>query len=76
MSIMSYAQALNDALRIALRDDPRVFLIGEDIGTYGGIYRVTKDLLTEFGAARGLDTPISEAAITGAARTLAPGRSA
>lgn len=66
MSIMSYAQALNDALRIALRDDPRVFLIGEDIGTYGGIYRVTKDLITEFGAARVLDTPISEAAITGA----------
>ncbi|MDP1691579.1 MAG: alpha-ketoacid dehydrogenase subunit beta [Burkholderiaceae bacterium] len=66
MAVKTFVQALNDALRIALRDDPRVFLIGEDIGKYGGIYRVTKDLLDEFGAERVLDTPISEAAIAGA----------
>ena len=66
MAVKTLVQALNDALRIALRDDPRVFLMGEDIGKYGGVYRVTKDLLDEFGAARVLDTPISESAIAGA----------
>ena len=66
MAVKTYAEALTEALRLALRDDPRVFLIGEDIGIYGGVYRVTKDLIEEFGAGRVLDTPISEAAITGA----------
>ncbi len=66
MTVMTYAQALNDAHRIALSSDRRVFAIGEDIGRYGGIYRVTKGLIDEFGSRRVLDTPISEAAITGA----------
>lgn len=66
MTVMTYAQALNEAHRIAFRADPRVFAIGEDIGKYGGIYRVTEGLIEEFGERRVLDTPISEAAITGA----------
>ena len=66
MSVMTYSEALNEAHRMAMRDDERVFVIGQDIGQYGGIYRVTEGLLAEFGKARVLDTPISEAAVTGA----------
>ena len=49
MTQLTYAQALNDALREEMRADPRVFLMGEDIGPHGGIFRVTKDLFQEFG---------------------------
>ena len=66
MTVMTYAQALNEAHRIAMRDDPLVFAIGEDIGSYGGYYGVTAGLLETFGKERVLDTPISEIAITGA----------
>ena len=52
MPTITYAQALNDALREEMRANPRVFLMGEDIGHYGGIFRVTKDLIEEFGAER------------------------
>ena len=65
MSILTYAQALNEALREEMRSDPRVFLMGEDIGHHGGIFRVTKDLIDEFGADRVRDTPISESAFVG-----------
>ncbi len=65
MSILTYAQALNDALREEMRADPRVFLMGEDIGHHGGIFRVTKDLIGEFGADRVRDTPISESGFVG-----------
>ncbi len=65
MPIITYAQALNDALREEMRADPRVFLMGEDIGHHGGIFRVTKDLHAEFGPLRVRDTPISEAGFTG-----------
>ena len=65
MPILTYAQAINEGLREALRDDPRVFLMGEDIGHHGGIFRVTKDLIDEFGAERVRDTPISESGFTG-----------
>jgi pyruvate/2-oxoglutarate/acetoin dehydrogenase E1 component len=65
MTIMTYAQALNQALREEMRADPRVFLMGEDIGLHGGIFRVTKDLIDEFGAERVRDTPISEAGFVG-----------
>jgi pyruvate dehydrogenase E1 component beta subunit len=65
MPILTYAQALNQALAEALRADPRVFLMGEDIGQHGGIFRVTKDLIDEFGPERVRDTPISEAGFTG-----------
>ncbi|GAI99073.1 unnamed protein product, partial [marine sediment metagenome] len=56
-----------EALREEMMRDDTVFLIGEDIGTYGGAYRVTRGLLAEFGEQRVIDTPISESAIAGAA---------
>ncbi len=65
MPILTYAQALNDALREEMRRDPRVFLMGEDIGHHGGIFRVTKDLIEEFGPERVRDTPISESGFVG-----------
>ena len=65
MPTMTYAQALNEALREEMRADPRVFLMGEDIGHHGGIFRVTKDLIEEFGADRVRDTPISESSFVG-----------
>jgi pyruvate dehydrogenase E1 component beta subunit len=63
--------ALNAALRDALREDPRVLVYGEDVGRSGGVFRVTDGLQAEFGADRVFDTPISEAAIAGAAVGLA-----
>jgi pyruvate dehydrogenase E1 component beta subunit len=65
MPTLTYAQALNEALREEMQADERVFLMGEDIGLHGGIFRVTKDLYNEFGAERVRDTPISEAAFVG-----------
>lgn len=65
MPSMTYAQALNEALREEMRVDPRVFLMGEDIGHHGGIFRVTKGLIDEFGADRVRDTPISESSFVG-----------
>ena len=65
MPTLTYAQALNEALREEMQADERVFLMGEDIGHHGGIFRVTKDLYNEFGAERVRDTPISEAAFVG-----------
>ena len=67
MAVLTYVEAISDALREELRRDPRVFLLGEDIGVYGSAFKVTKGFLEEFGAGRILDTPISEAAIIGAA---------
>lgn len=63
---MTYREACKQALRQALLADPRVFLMGEDIGRYGGCYAVTKGLLEEFGEARIRDTPLSESAFVGA----------
>ena len=65
MPILTYSQALNEALREEMQTDSRVFLMGEDIGDHGGIFRVTKDLKNEFGAERVRDTPISEAGFVG-----------
>jgi len=64
---ITYAEAIREALREEMRRDPTVFLIGEDIGLYGGAFGVTQGLIEEFGAERVIDTPISEAAIAGAA---------
>jgi len=64
---IKYVQALNEALREEMLRDERVFLMGEDIAIYGGAYQVTRGLYDEFGAERVRDTPISEAAIAGAA---------
>jgi pyruvate dehydrogenase E1 component beta subunit len=63
---MTYREACKQALRQALAADPRVFLMGEDIGRYGGCYAVTKGLLSEFGEERIRDTPLSESAFVGA----------
>jgi len=63
---MTYREAAREGLRTALRADPRVFLMGEDIGRYGGCYAVTKGLLQEFGPERIRDTPLSESAFVGA----------
>lgn len=61
----TYREALRDALREALQKDPRVFLMGEDVGKYGGTYAVSKGLLEEFGPERIRDTPLSELAFVG-----------
>jgi pyruvate dehydrogenase E1 component beta subunit/2-oxoisovalerate dehydrogenase E1 component len=62
----SYREALRAGLREALAGDPRVFLMGEDVGRYGGSYAVSKGLLEAFGEARIRDTPLSESAFVGA----------
>lgn len=67
MREITYLQAVREALSLAMRRDDRVFLLGEDIGVYGGAFGVTDGLLDEFGPERVRDTPISEAAIAGAA---------
>ena len=67
MRELTMAQALNEALREAMREDARVFVMGEDIALHGGIFTVTKGLLDEFGPERVRNTPISESAIVGAA---------
>ena len=58
--ILSYSEALREAMAIALETDPRVILMGEDIGVYGGAFQVTGDLIDRFGPDRVMDTPISE----------------
>jgi pyruvate/2-oxoglutarate/acetoin dehydrogenase E1 component len=67
MREITYREALREGLREELKKDDRVFLLGEDIGEFGGPYKVTLGLLEEFGRARVRNTPISEAAIVGAA---------
>src|SRR5450759_217523 len=62
----TYREAMRAALREALQRDPRVFLMGEDVGRYGGSYAVSKGLLEEFGEERIRDTPLSESAFVGA----------
>jgi pyruvate/2-oxoglutarate/acetoin dehydrogenase E1 component len=65
--VITYSEALREAMAQALASDPKVFMLGEDIGVYGGAFGVTKDLVEEFGRDRVRDTPISENAIMGAA---------
>ena len=66
MAIIMYREALNQALREEMRRDPRVFLMGEEVGVYQGAYKVSQGLLEEFGPRRIIDTPISEAGFVGA----------
>ncbi|MBT9475851.1 alpha-ketoacid dehydrogenase subunit beta [Polaromonas sp.] len=63
---ISYREALRQALREALKNDPRVFLMGEDVGRYGGTYAVSKGFFEEFGPERIRDTPLSELGFVGA----------
>jgi pyruvate/2-oxoglutarate/acetoin dehydrogenase E1 component len=67
MPKMTFGQALNDALRLEMERDPNVYLAGEDVGVYGGIFGVTAGLLDRFTAKRVRDTPITESAIIGTA---------
>jgi pyruvate/2-oxoglutarate/acetoin dehydrogenase E1 component/TPP-dependent pyruvate/acetoin dehydrogenase alpha subunit len=67
MRAISYAQALQEAMREEMLRDERVFIFGEDVGLYGGAYGATRGLTEEFGEWRVLDTPISEATVGGAA---------
>jgi pyruvate dehydrogenase E1 component beta subunit len=62
---MTYREALNQALREEMHRDPRVFVIGEEVGLYEGAYKVTQGLLKEFGPRRIVDTPIAESGFTG-----------
>ena len=68
---LTLAKAINAGLRHAMLDDPKVVLLGEDIGALGGVFRVTSDLLAEFGPNRVVDTPLAESAIIGTAVGLA-----
>ncbi len=65
MAVITYREALNQALREEMRRDPRVFIIGEEVGLYDGAYKVTQGLLKEFGPKRVVDTPIAESGFTG-----------
>jgi len=71
MAVMTMAKALNEGLRKALDDDPRVLLMGEDIGRLGGVFRITDGLAKDFGDARVIDTPLAESGIVGTAVGLA-----
>jgi pyruvate/2-oxoglutarate/acetoin dehydrogenase E1 component len=65
MAVLTYREALNMALREEMHRDPRVFIIGEEVGLYEGAYKVTQGLLKEFGPQRVVDTPIAESGFTG-----------
>ena len=65
MAVMTYREALNVALREEMQRDPRVFILGEEVGLYDGAYKVTQGLLKEFGPKRVVDTPICESGFTG-----------
>src|SRR5437899_10178649 len=64
---VTYLEAISQAIREEMRRDEAVFLLGEDVGTYGGAFKVSAGFLEEFGPDRVMDTPISESAIVGAA---------
>lgn len=65
MAVISYREALNQAMREEMARDPRVFVMGEEVGQYDGAYKVTQGLLKEFGPWRVVDTPIAELGFTG-----------
>ena len=65
MAVLTYREALNMALREEMHRDPRVFIMGEEVGLYEGAYKVTQGLLKEFGPQRVVDTPIAESGFTG-----------
>lgn len=67
MAKKTYLQALNEALRQEMERDPNVFIMGEDVGQFGGCFGVTQGLFDQFGESRVMDTPITESVIVGAA---------
>ena len=71
MTSLTIAKALTAGLRKAMENDPKVVLMGEDIGKLGGVFRVTEGLQKDFGEERVIDTPLAEAGIVGTAIGLA-----
>ncbi|WP_214367921.1 alpha-ketoacid dehydrogenase subunit beta [Pseudonocardia sp. H11422] len=71
MATLTMAKALNDGLRAAMERDPKVIIMGEDVGKLGGVFRITDGLQKDFGEQRVLDTPLSESGIIGTAVGLA-----
>ncbi len=67
MPVISYREALNEAMREEMQRDENIFILGEDVGFYGGAFKVTEGLFAEFGEKRVVDTPIAEGLIIGAA---------
>jgi 2-oxoisovalerate dehydrogenase E1 component beta subunit len=71
MTALTLSRALNEGLRKALESDPKVLILGEDVGKLGGVFRVTDGLQKDFGEARVIDTPLAESGIVGTAIGLA-----
>ena len=71
MAMLTMVEAINLALKQEMEKDPRVLILGEDVGQNGGVFRVTQGLLNSFGAQRVMDTPLSESAIVGVAIGMA-----
>src|SRR5512133_3316981 len=71
MPTFNIIQAVNDALRLEMRRDPNVVVLGEDVGRFGGVFRATNGLYAEFGADRVIDTPLAESGIIGTAVGMA-----
>lgn len=71
MKVMNMVQAINNALEIKLAEDPNVVVFGEDVGTEGGVFRVTEELQQKFGESRVFDSPLAESAIVGSAVGMA-----
>ncbi len=71
MTVLTLAKSLNEGLRRALEDDPKVLIMGEDVGKLGGVFRITDGLQKDFGEARVVDTPLAESGIVGTAIGLA-----
>ena len=71
MTTLTLSKALNQGLRKALEDDPKVLVMGEDVGKLGGVFRVTDGLQKDFGESRVVDTPLAESGIVGTAIGLA-----
>lgn len=71
MPVMNIIQAVNDALKLEMRRDSKVVILGEDVGKFGGVFRATQGLYEEFGEARVIDTPLAESGIIGTAIGMA-----
>ena len=71
MTTLTLARSLNEGLRKALEDDPKVLIMGEDVGKLGGVFRITDGLQKDFGESRVVDTPLAESGIVGTAIGLA-----
>src|SRR5947207_1187558 len=68
---LTYLEAIRDALQYEMRRDPRVLVMGEDVGVFGGAFKVTQGLFEEFGDERVIDTPMAELCMIGAATGMA-----